>query len=1104
MATEDKEKNPLAIDSRGESSFLGKVFKNNKPGHMLGVIFLAVILIIGAVFVGLKVSDNISGEKELQDIVIGDITITPEDVNNYTIALNESLGEGSYDESTETVALNELVLNAALMKEAKDASVELTDEQIVTDSADPDQTKEDIEASVGTFREQSKVDITRAENEAYKNALEDVLLSKKNLLLVESNFDTPYYKSITADEANAEYEKIKNRLNNELLPLVKSGASQEEISKKVDVDFINNNKTSDEIIELFGSQAVVALNQIEDYAPGEQLGVSVFNDLEDEGYIVGDVGELKNTDNELRTLKNVGDTTEVFASKSGIFLIARLDSSNDGKYNSWEDFTNKYVDENVKYAGLDLEGIQTFAIDSASKAVLNATDSITEKAEAQSNYQCSAHEVRYQVATWIKPIGRTGGNPGSVPANPRIQFTPQPFGCVSNPDVQDGYVSKGEVAKADCMTSPPNWGNVENVQSTGNYKYKGVYVDEGGGGPWSTGAYKAFPPDPLWTQGNANAHSNHTIYIWFVYEPIEREPDPDVGRIILDLSSTVTGDCSNPGGNAFIGGAAFFRPERTTGNEDRRVTVRLSGAIVYPGGGAYAGANTFRTDPSNFRNLVIPLTGPNAVTNAQTLFPDGQGRNITLWAQTTFDGIQYTERISQFIYPPQPRGCAPPPVFSGTCSIQSVSNRLAGAPGNGVRAGQSVVVTVLLRNTGDAAIPNQYFSASMNNPGSTWTVSPNTGGPFLYNGYGAGAAPGGTKTVSYTITAPNSVSTGTFNIYPDYWGRGPLGPPCPVTIDSYARFDIQPNAEDIEFSNDSERPNEVVFRSSVRNSNPSGVNVPGVDISRVIQKKSLTDSGFSDFRPFGPNTRTVGPNRVPFNDAAPISDRENGDLYCGTVTASPARGWVGPSNRVIADASPSSVSDSTPGCNSEPGDPLEVVDHPYVKIYGGDVESGISFEHNGTCSVPTNVGIFAFMRPLDEHVAGGRSGSGTQLGVHAHGGDILGFASASMRTTAPSSSQGNALTISNVLGATPVRTSIDPLLGKPILGSGKCMPDYFSETQFTSDDRVQRTIAGTRETDKQTIVPTGDFVLNGDSNYDIRHTYYVDGDLTINGRHPIR
>lgn len=349
--------------------------KNPKKKPVIIIGFTVLILIVGFALFQWLVPGGIfkskSNDQPLQQsIVIGDTKITQADVDRY------AKGIENYKKQRPTVviagepkqvALDDLVMHAALLKEAKDNNLSLTDTELRELYKIPSKTSID---DYYKYKEANKssdgVDYYEGvtqENGLLRQKLEKKLIQDQNLFYVTVNFDSPFFnKQKDKEKLQDLHEQAKSKLQNDILPLFDSGATRAEIIKNVDVDNIDTTKQDfAKIADLYTKQMVVSANEIKNYTTTneniryinlKELGASngqsasqSFRDL-DVDYGI-EVPELKNTNEEIAKLQKDGDHTAVFASKTGTYMIARLEKTGGGDYSTWQAFLDKYKNDYV-------------------------------------------------------------------------------------------------------------------------------------------------------------------------------------------------------------------------------------------------------------------------------------------------------------------------------------------------------------------------------------------------------------------------------------------------------------------------------------------------------------------------------------------------------------------------------------------------------------------------------------------------------------------------------------------------------------------------------------------------------------------------------------
>jgi len=261
------------------------------------------------------------------DIVIGDIRITRQEINTYADELDryKELNPEVILEDAEQFATDQLIENAAFRHYAQN------------DCADIDVDLSHITAGQNSFYLRIP-----AENSAYRAQLEPCLIADKSVFSVMIGFDTPYFAGMDLSGQETAFAAAKQRMNDEFLPLFEQGLSIEEIAAKVDIDYINAdiyNMPND----LWYTQAVATAAL--DTCQGDAS--ECFNDVMDVSYDANP-GQLFTMAEKIQSLKEVGDHTDVFASRIGNFAILRLEDKSGGLFNSYEEMLEHIKDTYVK------------------------------------------------------------------------------------------------------------------------------------------------------------------------------------------------------------------------------------------------------------------------------------------------------------------------------------------------------------------------------------------------------------------------------------------------------------------------------------------------------------------------------------------------------------------------------------------------------------------------------------------------------------------------------------------------------------------------------------------------------------------------------------
>ena len=376
---------------------------------LLLFVIAVIILLSGAIIALLYLAPKDPTVKG-GDIKMGDRTVTRQQIADYSETVKQyleanpdtSFKENLNDPSKtpDEIATDDLILNAALKNYAKQFNVIVTNKDVLESAGTQTQSIADadarIDAELGLVGSLARV---RNENVAYKLKLSDSLLAKKNLLQVRITIDTPYFNGLNAgSKVQTAYDSAKKQLQDKFLPLFQQKLAAADIAKVADVNATSERYTSppSEQQKYFNgpvSYASIARNYTSDG--------TFYNNLDTTDWIRGDIGKVYSADEKIATLNNVGDYTDVFASKTGGFVIFRLESKTSGEFTSWDQFLKK-IKETYAYTPT----AKTIA--SASQFVQSTTNGIVttvgkavsdglggETASALSAF-CSQHLIDYQ------------------------------------------------------------------------------------------------------------------------------------------------------------------------------------------------------------------------------------------------------------------------------------------------------------------------------------------------------------------------------------------------------------------------------------------------------------------------------------------------------------------------------------------------------------------------------------------------------------------------------------------------------------------------------------------------------------------------------------
>ena len=328
-------------DKRSLGLKINKHISRKKIYIIVSVVLLFILAVVLAVAYLLPKTPSIR-----KNIVIGDITITSAQIDKYAKEVDDYRNqhpEVILEGDAKTIALEDLVMNAGLKMYAKKYNQTVSNMEILaTASSDyvvstEQEAINDIPFRLGPTDSYLYV---RTENMAYQSKLFNYLMLVKSVLSISINFDAPYYYNLPADQVQVAYDEAKSKLKNDFLPLFDSKLSKEEIAQKTDINLIDPNNeiynpetiTSDEDLQIGGAH--VAAKYYQNY----RADGSFFSNINDYSYVLADLGgDLYNMDDKIAELKNVGDYSDVFAAQTGEFAIIRLESKNNGEFNSWQE-----------------------------------------------------------------------------------------------------------------------------------------------------------------------------------------------------------------------------------------------------------------------------------------------------------------------------------------------------------------------------------------------------------------------------------------------------------------------------------------------------------------------------------------------------------------------------------------------------------------------------------------------------------------------------------------------------------------------------------------------------------------------------------------------
>ena len=363
----------------------------HKKRWIIGIVVAATIVIIGAILAIaylLPKTPDIKGE----DITIGATTITQQQLNDYAKNIDDfrtANPEVILEGDPKVIASDDLIMNAALKYYAAKYGQTVSNKEILAEAYIEVASDAEADEMINALGDALSLSRIRNENVAYQKKLAPYVLAMKSLFVMQTTFDSPYFLGLPVGEVQAAYDSAIAKLSTEILPLFNAKQSKEDITAKADVNFSDHIPTDVNDLRNISGPLLEASFDEDFRADGHY-----YNNIDDPtGYVRGDVGQLFSMDEKIATLKNVGDFTDVFSSKTGAFAIVRLESKTDGEFNSWqemlESFKEEYAYNSISKVISDVSyGTQVFVENTVKKIASIGVD----KASAAPG-DCGGHEV---------------------------------------------------------------------------------------------------------------------------------------------------------------------------------------------------------------------------------------------------------------------------------------------------------------------------------------------------------------------------------------------------------------------------------------------------------------------------------------------------------------------------------------------------------------------------------------------------------------------------------------------------------------------------------------------------------------------------------------
>ena len=306
--------------------------KAKKPKKLLRkviAVIIAITLAVGAFFLVRFIIEKVN---ENAGIKVGDTHITREKINTIKQQVDTYKKNNPLVSLTDTAAEDILIMNAALKSYITKCNAKTLSKKDISEILSNPQ----IESlNEGSFEYISN------ENQAYKKELSNCIIQQRRVFRVSISYETPYMQQGTDAEIEVKHKAAKNKLETVFLPLFKQNKSAEEIAELTDMNLLKDEFATDfdftRLKREYITNAKITNFSFEDGVAGGNYGET---ELKKDS-----LGELKLLDKEIFNLK-IGENTGVIATTSGVFTIARLESSSNGSFMSWDEFLEKIKNDN--------------------------------------------------------------------------------------------------------------------------------------------------------------------------------------------------------------------------------------------------------------------------------------------------------------------------------------------------------------------------------------------------------------------------------------------------------------------------------------------------------------------------------------------------------------------------------------------------------------------------------------------------------------------------------------------------------------------------------------------------------------------------------------
>lgn len=341
MSEEAAPKDPKVIVSDGNyrrPSLLSFWRSNGKRVMSFGrrgKIAILLVVIVAAVVIGYVVYKKVTNP----DITIGKTVITPQAIQELSreITAYSKNTHVSFGGSSQHVAGDDLVLNAALKDQANKHHITITQADIDATNAQKYQSygsKAAYERYVQAVGISNLTNIL-GQNSAYEAKLNDVVIAKKDLFVVSINYDAPYFN--TSKDPAALRQQATKTLQSKFLPLFKQHESETQIAAQADLNYtLHDPAVNESAYSLLFTGMPSTAYYVQDCSTAKPC----FNDAQVGRF--ASIPGIVSTATKVAQLTQVGQYTNVFTSKAGFIGILQLSKQTPGAYNSWDELLKDY------------------------------------------------------------------------------------------------------------------------------------------------------------------------------------------------------------------------------------------------------------------------------------------------------------------------------------------------------------------------------------------------------------------------------------------------------------------------------------------------------------------------------------------------------------------------------------------------------------------------------------------------------------------------------------------------------------------------------------------------------------------------------------------